>query len=129
MGKDPLIPASYQTVIPYLVINNAGRFISFTEKVFGAKSIYTRMRDGNSIMHAELTLGESTIMLADATEKLRPKPAILFIHVANADDTFKKAIEAGAKVFTELSDQPYGRSGGLEDPFGNSWWVTTVRLE
>lgn len=127
MTKDQGIPANYQTVMPYLIIKDATKFIAFTEKVFGATLGYKTMRDENIIMHAEVMIGESTIMFADATEKFKPRPAGLFVYVANADKTYAIAIESGATIITKLSDQPYGRSGGVTDPFGNSWWITSVK--
>ena len=54
-------------------------------------------------------------------------PAGLFIYVEDADETYKKAIEEGATVVTTLSDQAYGRSGGVKDPFGNTWWITAAK--
>lgn len=127
MIKDHGIPANYQTVMPYLIIKDATKFIAFTEKVFGATLAYKTMRDENIIMHAEVMIGESTIMFADATEKFEPRPAGLFVYVTNADKTYAIAIESGATIITKLSDQPYGRSGGVTDPFGNSWWITSVK--
>jgi uncharacterized glyoxalase superfamily protein PhnB len=53
--------------------------------------------------------------------------ARFFVYVKNADETFKIAVEAGAKILSEPSDQPYGRSGGVTDPFGNSWWFVSVK--
>jgi len=127
MTKDPGIPANYQTVMPYLILKDAANFIPFAEKVFGAKQTYNTMRDEKTIMHAEIMVGECTIMFADATEKYKPQPAGFFVYVTNADETFKIAVEAGAKILTELSDQPYGRSGGVTDPFGNSWWFVSIK--
>lgn len=127
MSRDPRIPANYQTVMPYLILENANRFITFAEKVFGAKETYKEMRDVNTIMHAEIMIGESTIMFADATELYKPQPAAFFIYVDNADERFKKAVEEGAVPINEVADHPYGRSGGIADPFGNSWWVTSIK--
>lgn len=127
MSRDPRIPANYQTVMPYLIIENAAKFISFTEKVFGAKETYKEMRDLNTIMHAEIMIGDATIMFADATEGYKPHPAALFIYVDNADERFKKALQEGATVINEVADQPYGRSGGITDPVGNSWWITSIK--
>jgi uncharacterized glyoxalase superfamily protein PhnB len=127
MNRDPRIPANYQTVMPYLIIENATKFISFAEKVFEAKETYKEMRDIDTVMHAEIMIGDSTIMFADATDKYKPRPAALFIYVDNADERFRKAIETGATPLGEVTDQPYGRSGGITDPFGNSWWITSVK--
>ncbi len=115
-----------QTVMPYLIIQNASRFILFTQKVFDAKETHKAMRDGDTIMHGEMMIGECIIMFADATDKYKTGPAGLFIYVDNADETFKKAMVAGASTITKLSDQPYGGSGGIADPFGNTRWITSV---
>ena len=123
MGK---IPEDYQTVTPYLIIKNAASFIQFMQTVFNAEIINRHMRDENIIMHAELKTGNSMIMFADSTEQYPPVNAHLFIYVEDADISYKKAIENGATVVTELSNQSYGRSGGVKDIFGNTWWITSV---
>ncbi len=127
MIKNSKIPGNYQTVMPYLIIKDAAKFISFSEKVFDATLTHKTMRDENIIMHAEIMIGECTIMFADATDTFNERPAGLFIYVDDADKTFQKAIEAGARILNELSDQPYGRSGGVTDPFGNSLWITSIK--
>ncbi|MEO9070946.1 MAG: VOC family protein [Ginsengibacter sp.] len=120
------IPENYQTVMPYLIIENAAEFITFTQKVFGAKETHKTMRDEKTIMHAEIMIGGCTIMFADATEKFKVSNAGLFVYVDDAGETFKNAIHNGGAVVTELADQSYGRSGGIKDPFGNIWWITSV---
>jgi PhnB protein len=120
------IPAGYQTVMPYLIIKNAGGFLSFTQKVFNAKEKHKTMRTDTLIMHGEIEIGASTIMFADSTDDFKPCPAGLFIYVANADETYKIAIEAGATSIMEPANQSYGRSCGVKDIFGNTWWITTA---
>jgi len=126
MAKNTKIPENYQTVMPYLIVKDAAQFIAFTQKVFDASETYKVMRDEHTIMHAEIMIGGSTIMLADSTETFSERPAGLFIYVADADETFNKAMDAGATVVTEMADQPYGRSGGVKDPYGNTWWITSM---
>ena len=127
MTKNSKIPDNYQTVMPYLIVKDAAQFIAFMQNVFDAKETYKSMRDENTIMHAEIMIGGSTIMLADSTEKFSERPAGLFIYVDDADETFKKAIDAGGVTEMEVLDQSYGRSGGVRDPFGNVWWITSVK--
>jgi len=127
MTRDKRIPANYQTVMPYLILKDALKFLDFAKNVFGATETYKEMRDENTIMHAEIMIGGSTIMFADSTIDYNPQTAGLFIYVDNADNTYKGAIEAGAVIITELSDQPYGRSGGVKDLFGNIWWITSIK--
>jgi PhnB protein len=119
------IPEGYQQIMPYLILRNAAAFLEFTKKVFNAEEKVKHMRDEHTIMHAELKIGESVVMFADSTPEYNTSTAGLFIYVDDADAVFKKALDAGAKVIMELSDQPYGRSGGVADPFGNTWWITT----
>lgn len=129
MNKNSKIPEGYQTIMPYLILKDAQKFIDFTEKVFGAveNKSNRHMRDENIIMHSEIMIGDSTIMFADSTEQFQPLTTGLFVYVDNADNTYEKAIDNGAKLVSELSDQSYGRSGGVEDPFGNTWWITSVK--
>jgi PhnB protein len=119
------LPKNYQQVMPYLIIKDAAKFIEFTQQVFDAKETYRAMRDENCIQHAEIMIGDSTIMLADSTEKYQPRPAGMFIYVEDADKTYLKALSAGAISVMEPADQPYGRSGGIMDVYGNNWWLTT----
>jgi len=127
MAKNERIPPHYQTVMPYLIINNAEKFLEFMKNVFDAKEAHKAMRDEHTIMHGEIQLDECTIMFADSTEKYQPRPAGMFIYVDDADKRFAKAIKAGATPVTEVADQPYGRSGGVMDPFGNTWWITSAK--
>jgi len=126
MSKNQKIPENYQTVMPYLIIKNARAFSKFMQIVFGATETILLMRDENTVMHGEVMVGGSTVMFADWTENYEPRPAGMFIYVDNADERFQKAIENGASVVTPVADQPYGRSGGVLDPFGNTWWITNV---
>jgi uncharacterized glyoxalase superfamily protein PhnB len=120
------IPEGYNTVMPYLILNNASQFIEFMTEVFGAEIVHKTMRDEKIIRHAELKIGDSKIMFADATEEWKVQPAGLFIYVDQADVVFNKAKLKGAQVVMEMADQNYGRSGGVKDPFGNTWWITSV---
>lgn len=118
------IPEGYQTVMPYLIIKDAAKFILFTQNVFGATEKIRHMRDENIIMHAEVMIGGSTIMFADATQQFEERTTGLFVYVQDADETYKKALDGGATSIMAPADQPYGRSSGILDPFGNTWWIT-----
>jgi len=121
------IPEGYQAVTAYLVIPDAAGFIQFTQDVFNAELVNKYMREGESlIMHGEIKIGNSIIMFADSTEQYAPQPAGFFIYVENADETYKKALENGAAAVTPVADQSYGRSGGVKDAHGNTWWITSV---
>ncbi len=124
------IPAQYNRLMPYLIVNDAPAFMRFMETVFDATE-QTTVPDGKGgIMHGELRIGDDTvIMFAEATERFTAMNAGMFIHVADADETYGKALRAGAETVPgqEPADKPYGRTCGVTDPFGNAWWITSVR--
>ena len=119
------IPEGYNQVMPYLIVENAAAFIEFTKKVFGAEERMMAMRDEKLIQHAEISIGASVIMIADATEQYKPQPAGLFIYVDDCDTAYKNALENGATTISEPAGQSYGRSAGVKDGFGNTWWITS----
>ena len=80
----------------------------------------------DTIQHGEIVIAGSTIMFADSTEQYKQSTAGLFVYVENADEAYKKAIQAGATTVMELSDRSYGRACGIQDPFGNTWWITSI---
>ena len=78
------------------------------------------------VMHAEVQIGDSRIMVAEVCGEWNPIPAMLHVYVNDADATYRTAIEAGATSLQEPTDQFYGdRSGGVKDAFGNHWWIAT----
>jgi PhnB protein len=121
------IPEGYQTVMPYLIVNDGGGFIEFMKKVFDAREKMRYLNDQKRIMHAEITIAECTIMFAESTEKYKSSTGGFFIYVVNADETWKKALEAGAGSIEAPSDKEYGRSCGVSDPYGNTWWITSAK--
>lgn len=123
------IPNGHQPLMPYLILKNAEGFIAFTKTVFGAKEIFKSYRDNDNkiIMHAEVQINGCNIMFADMNEFYGVANSNLFIYVEDADQTVALAVENGAIIVNELADQDYGRSGGIEDPFGNVWWVTSMK--
>lgn len=114
-----------QSVYPYLIVKNAKGFTRFLNDLFDAEEKFIAMRDDNLIAHAEMVFGTTSIMCADATEEYKPQPAGLFIYVDDADTRYAKALELGCKTLMGLSDQEYGRTCGVEDPYGNTWWITS----
>lgn len=121
------IPDGYPAVMPYLILKNAEAFIAFTQNVFNAKSKYKELReDGHTIRHAEMEISGSVIMCAESTEEFPVQTANLFIYVDDADESYATALKNGATSVNEPADQSYGRSGGVSDPNGNVWWITSV---
>lgn len=124
--KDVIIPDGYNQVMPYLIVADANGFLAFMQAVFGAKKKFKEMRDDETIKHGEVFIGESVIMFAQCTDEFKTQNAGMFIYVDDADAVFQKALKEGATEIMQPADQPYGRSGGVQDPFGNTWWITSV---
>lgn len=133
-NKSKPVPEGYNSITPYLIVNDAENAIKFYMKVFGAAVLYRIPGPDGKIGHAELKIGDSHIMLADEFPEIgamSPKsiggsPVNLLLYVNNADETVKKALDAGAKQTSEISDKFYGdRTGGIEDPFGHQWTIAT----
>ncbi len=121
------LPTGHQTIMPYLMLKEAAKFATFAEEVFKAKMTFQRFReDGTTIMHSELMIDGSTIMFCETTEEWTTQTANLFIYVPDVDATYQKALSAGGTTVMEPADQDYGRSCGVMDPFGNTWWITSV---
>lgn len=120
------VPEDYQAVMPYLIIPNADAFFDFMQVVFGATQQRKIMREGtNIIMHAEVLVNGCCIMYAQATEQWTQQNAGLFIYVTDSDKCYQKALDQGAVSVMPVGDMDYGRGGGVRDPFGNTWWITT----
>ncbi len=126
------IPDGYHTATPHLMVHDAAEAIEFYKKAFGAREKFRMPGPGGKIMHAEIMIGDSTIMMADETgdmkgpHSLGGSPSSLMLYVEDADKIFRQALQAGAKELRPLKDQFYGdRSGALEDPFGHKWMVST----
>ncbi len=128
------IPDGYHTLTPYLIVGGASDAINFYKAAFGATEIVRHEMEGRGIMHAEIRVGDSPIMLADEAPAMNarsPKsyggsPVSLLLYVEDVDASFTRAVEAGAKVLRPVADQDHGdRMGGVEDPFGYSWWLAS----
>lgn len=120
-------PEGYSTVSPYLVVDGAARVIEFLREVFGATPARRYENPDGSIMHAEVRIGDTIVMLGDAGGEWGPTPGNLHVYVEDADAIFRRAIDAGAEPVREPTrngDDP-DRRGGFKDPGGNTWWVAT----
>ncbi|WP_456311950.1 VOC family protein [Pseudomonas shirazensis] len=121
------LPNGHQAIMPYLIIKGASQFIDFTKNVFGAtESNPKSIREDGTVLHAEININGSTIMIADESPDWQQQTANLFVYVPNADETYQKALDNGATTLMGLSDQDYGRTCGVIDSFGNTWWITSV---
>lgn len=119
-----LVPPGFHTVTPYLVVDGAARLIDFLVQGLGG-SEELRHVDGDIVAHAQVRLGDSMLMLSDASDAWPPMPCSLYLYVDDADAAMARAVAAGATVIMEVGDKPYGdRQGGVRDPGGNVWWLS-----
>jgi PhnB protein len=134
VSKTKPIPEGYHTATPYLVIQGAANAIEFYKKAFGATELMRMSGPGGKVMHAEIKIGDSPIMLGDefpemgvrGPKALGGSPVSIFLYVEDVDALAKQALAAGAKELMAVQDQFWGdRYGKLEDPFGHVWGIAT----
>ena len=128
------IPEGYHSVTPYLILSGAGDAIAFYTKALGAEEVMRLADPGGKVHHAEISIGDSRVMLADEhpeIQALSPKsvggsPVSIHLYVEDVDAAVERAVVAGAKLVRPVADQFYGdRTGGIEDPFGYRWYIAT----
>ena len=128
------IPDGYHSVTPYLCVKGAAQAIEFYKKAFLATERMRIAQPDGRVGHAELQVGDSVIMLSDefpeigarSPQSLGGSPVSIHLYVEDADAIFSQAVAAGAKIKRPIADQFYGdRLGGVEDPFGHTWWIST----
>jgi uncharacterized glyoxalase superfamily protein PhnB len=115
---------SYRTVTPYLVVPDADAELRFLAAAFGAVEKECHRNADNSVMHAEIEIGGSLIMLGQAGEQWKALNAALYVWIPNVDEVYAKALAAGAASQSAPEDKPYGhRNAGVVDPNGITWWI------
>ncbi len=128
------IPEGYHTVTPYLIIKGAAEALEFYKKALGAKEVMCMNGPGGKVMHAEIKIGDSFVMLANehpemghrGPQSLGGTSVSLAVYVDDVDARFNQAVDAGAKVIRPVKDQFYGdRSGTVTDPYGHVWTIAT----
>lgn len=127
------VPEGYHTITPYLSVQNASGLIDFLKQAFNAVNVQTHAMPDGTIINAQIKVGDSMILIADAPKDLKGRklmPAMLYMYVADADAVYHRAIQAGGKSIREPENQFYGdRVGGVEDMAGNQWWIASHREE
>jgi PhnB protein len=133
-SKAKPVPDGYHAVTPYLVVDGGAKAIDFYTRVFHATERMRMPGPGGKVGHAELTIGDATIMLADEHPEMGARgprafggaAVSLHLYVADVDATVKAAVGAGAKLLRPVENKFYGdRMGTIEDPFGHHWHVST----
>ena len=133
-GNVKPVPEGYHTATPYLIVKDAAKAIEFYKQAFGATELMRMSGPGGKIMHAEIRIGDSIIMMGDENPQMGSRspqstggsPVGLYLYVEDCDKVFNQAVSTGATSVNPLKDQFYGdRSGSIRDPFGHSWWIAT----
>lgn len=136
-GKAKPVPEGFHTITPSLVVKDAGRAIDFYKAAFGAEARHVHHTEDARVVHAELVIGDSIVMLSDefaGGSSKAPAPGgaasvTIHVYIENADETFNRAVSAGATVVMPMMDAFWGdRYGQIKDPFGHVWSIA-VRKE
>jgi len=115
---------TYRTVTPYLVVQDADAEIKFLKCAFSASETVCERNPDKSVMHAELQIGNSLVMLGQASEVVKATKASLYLWIPDVDATYEKALQAGAVSQSAPEDKPYGhRNAGIVDVNGITWWI------
>ncbi len=121
-------PDAYTSVSPYLIVSGADHTIEFLRKVFAAE-LLRRIPDSNDesrVMHAEVRIDDSVVMIADGGDGWPPVNANVHVYVEHVDETFRKALDAGAEsIQAPLQKSDEDKRGGVKDAGGTTWWIAT----
>jgi len=120
-------PEAYSTVSPYLVVLGAEREIAFMKAAFGGSELRRFDTPDGSVLHAEVRIGDTVIMIGDAGGDWPPVPCFLHVYVTDVDDVYRRALAAGGESVEEPNrkDGDTDRRGGVRSPGGNTWWMAT----
>jgi len=122
----PYKPQGYTSVAPYLVVDGASQTIEFLKTVFGAQELRRFNNDRGSIRHAEVRIDDTVLMLGDRFPGVPSMPAFVHIYVHDVDDTYRRALAAGATSVQEpVKKEDEDKRGGVKDAGGTTWWIAT----
>jgi uncharacterized glyoxalase superfamily protein PhnB/uncharacterized protein YndB with AHSA1/START domain len=120
------IREGFHTITPYLLVEGAARLIEFLSAAFDAEILDRKFHPDGTVMHAELRIGDSMVMLGEASSEFRPMPASIYLYVPDCDRVYQQALAAGGESVFAIRNLPSGeRYGGVKDPCGNIWWIAT----
>jgi PhnB protein len=120
-------PEGYTSAAPYIMANGAQRVVDFLKAAFDAEELRRFEGPDGSIMHAEVRVDDTVVMLADAGETFPGFPTWVHVYVPDVDATYRRALEAGGVSVQEPEQKRNDpdRRGGVKDPAGNTWWIAT----
>ena len=119
-------PDGYTTVSPYLIVDGANGTLEFLRSVFGAVELRRFPDPTGKVMHAEVRLDDTVVMIADGTSGWPPVPCHVHVYVPDVDATYRRALEAGATSVQEpVKKEDADKRGGVKDAGGTTWWIAT----
>lgn len=119
-------PEGYHTITPYIIVENADELVEFIEKIFDGQLLFKMQNQDGRISHGEMTIGDSKLMLAEATEEWEPTQTMLHFYVEDIDTVYQKALDFGVVTVKEPKNEFYGdRIATVQDSFGNFWSIAT----
>jgi uncharacterized glyoxalase superfamily protein PhnB len=119
-------PEGYNSVSPYLIVDGAGELIGFLVGVFDAEELHRFPDDTGRLMHAEVRIDDTVVMLADSVEGWPPSPAQVHVYVPDVDETYRRALAAGATMVQEpVQKEDEDKRGGVVGPGNITWWIAT----
>lgn len=119
-------PPGYTSVAPYLIVNGAGATIEFLTSVFGAQELRRFTDQDGRIVHAEVHLDDTVVMVADQAKGWPAIASHVHVYVPDVDGIFRRALEAGATMVQEpVQKDDADKRGGVKDRGGTTWWIAT----
>lgn len=119
-------PQGYTTVSPYLIVDGASNTINFLTRVFSAVELRRFADPSGKLMHAEVRIDDTVLMLADGAPGWPAIPSHVHVYVADVDATYRRALEAGASSVQEpVKKDDADKRGGIKDSGGTTWWIAT----
>lgn len=120
------IPKGYHTITPYLVVKDVDEVVTFIQKAFDARVDASIKNEDQQTMHAEITIGDSKLMIGREQEPGTATSSMLYLYMKDTDNVYKKALKAGGVSIMEPTDQFYGdRNAAVQGPSDTQWWIGT----
>ena len=125
------IPDNYGTLFPYMIVDDAEKFVDFLSQAYSAKELGRTVLPDGRIANVRIMIGTSAFMVSESEEEgMQAMVGAFYVYVDNVDATFQKALALGAEMIFEPADMPYqDRQAGVTDPFGNIWWISSRLVE
>lgn len=126
--SDPInpVPEGRPGISPYLIVPDGERILAFLQEAFGAEVLEQHHEPDGRLTHAEVRIGDSVVMIGQSTAEWTGFKAMIHVYVPDVDAVVTRALAAGGRSVREVATQDYGdRTGGVEDPAGNQWWIAS----